>query len=196
MVVAYGHGRGAGLPDFAEHEEALDRLRILNADGHMHYIATVDIPTGTTPPQDRLMRLVRDVRYRQRQFDTAVSAHRRKALSLRLRPLRRSLQDHIDAIGERLDGKAEGWIPDNAEWYGFYCTVRVWMLRLYTMERASALMRKGADRLIPPGTLPVTPDIVAQLESDQQADTQRIDSFIRAYDTMDVKNDAGSEPAP
>lgn len=185
MVMAYGRMRSAGHPDYTEHEAAADQRRILGADGRMYSIQTIDVPTGTTPAQDLMVRLVRDVRYRQRQHDAAESANRRKAMHYRLQPLMRRLDHHLQALQARMGTLGDGWQPHDTRFYEFYVTVRRWMLRQATMAQAHRVIGKAADHLVPPDTLPVTPDDMAAMERQQAEDARLIDDFIHTYDAMD-----------
>lgn len=179
--------RSIGMPDFAEYEAAADRRRVLEADGKLYSILTVDVPTGTTPAQDRMVRLVRDVRYRQRLMENAPRGNTYKAQQLRAEPLVRRLELYVRNMETRLGRMHRGWNPQNLTFYEFYLMVRTWLERARTINQAHRLAAQAADRLVPPETLPVPPDAIAEMERQQAADAQSIDGFIHAYDTAEPK---------
>lgn len=166
----------AGLPDYSEYEAAFDKKRNLSTDD-ITGIREIDIPTGTTRAQDELVRMVRDVRYRERQL---TARHRDR--SARLELLEDRLKERMDTLNGLMKDKGEGWQPRDRRYYEFYMLIRGWMLWKDTIRQARRFIVRAHDNLFPEELMPVREeDIDAMVEGKADCEA-KIDAFIREYD--------------
>lgn len=189
MVVAYGRSRSAGFPDFCDYEAAADCRRVQERDGRLYSIMRINVPTGTTPAQDELVRLVRGVRWHERQTPT-----RRRSSMLRREELERQLDGRIESINAALASRGNDYEPRDNGFYEFFRAVEEWTDCKRTIAQAKRLLSEARDRLVSDELLPVSPDTVAAIVQDRTECEEAIDAFIRRYDTAPLLDTQDGTP--
>lgn len=189
MVVAYGRSRSAGFPDFCDYEAAADCRRVQERDGRLYSIMRVNVPTGTTPAQDELVRLVRGVRWYERQTPV-----RRRSSMLRHEDLERQLDDRIESINTALANRGDDYEPRDNAFYEFFRAVEEWADCKRTIAQARRLLSEARDHLVQDEQLPVSSGTVEAIVQDRIECEKAIDDFIRRYDTAPLMETQDGTP--